>query len=189
MSAKIKINMNNSYKLGLDEVEGLETAMRRAFEPIKKILANKIYWRDTFDVDTVAYKSCDGFIPHSHNCGGLQIHEIIPECERYEFDFLDFGEWNGEHSLDCKNHNECDCSLPVDGEFDAALRIWFKFEGLDDDDKLNFYLVVSGGNNDAPYFRTKYENTYFKAEFSCSSVNGLQRAASKHIKAIVDLIK
>ena len=186
------LNIKKEYpfsKVGMDEIVGLEDAMRKVFKPIETTLLDKMYWcRGDEDgiVHKAEYKSRDGFIPHSHNCGGLKIVQVVPKCEEYEFGFLEFGEWDGEHY--CEDTDNCECHYDCDGEYDALLDIWFKFEGLDEETgELKFYLVLSGGNNDAPYFRN--QPTLFEAEFTCKSIAGLNRAASKHIKALLKLIK
>jgi len=189
-NTQIKINMGNSYKLGLDEVVGLEAAMREVAKPILDALREHMYWNRDVNWDKAEYKSRDGFIPYKSNCGGLEIIEVIPECERCDFDYLEFGEWDGEHHCDGTDTDNCECAYAVDGEYDAKLRIWFKFEGFDEDTgSLNFYLYLGGGNGDAPYFRTKYESTVFEREFSCKSVAGLKRAASKHVADLAKIIQ
>jgi hypothetical protein len=180
---------HNSYKIGIDEIVGLSSAMREVFKPIQSALKEKMYWSDV-EVLPTEYKSRDGFIPYSHNCGGIEISEIIPECESYDFQFLEFGEWDGTHYCDGKDTENCDCPFSQDGEYDALLRILFKFEGIDEETKkLKFYLNVCGGNNDAPYYRLKYLPDIFEAEFTASSVAGIKRAASKHVQKILKLIE
>ena len=177
--SRIEILPNNSYKIGVDEIEGLKAEMNKVFEPIVALLNDKIYWRNGDIVTEAEYKWRDGFIPHSDNCGGIQIRQVIPRCEEQEFSFLEFGE------TDCAG-NECDpdcCSCDDDGQLDSFLRVWFKFEGIQEDGSLKFYLYMGGGNQDAPYFRT--EPTIFEAEFSCKSVAGLKRASSNYIKLLL----
>lgn len=188
MSIKIVNRKYDFEKVGVNEIQGLKNEMMKLMKPIQKQLKESIYWSGV-DLEESEYKSRDGFIPHSGNCGGIEISEIIPECEKYDFGFLEFGEWDGTH-WDCKDRDACDCSYLNDGELDAKLRIWFKFEGYDSETgELKFWLYMGGGNGDAPYFRTKYENDIFEASFSCKSVKGLNRAASKHIKKLVKMIK
>jgi hypothetical protein len=189
MRQLIQIDQGNSYKIGLDEVVGLKTAMLKLFKSIEKAIKQHVYWNEGSLIDEAEYKSRDGFIPHSHNCGGLQIWTVIPKCEEYNFGYLEFGEWDGEHYSDCTEPDTCDCGTDSDGEYDASLRIWFKFEGYDKETRdLNFWLYLGGGNNDAPYFRTAHETTIFEASFSCKSIKGLERAASKHVKALLKII-
>lgn len=180
--------MGNSYKLGMQEIIGLEFAMREVFKPVQELIAESAYWTDSDSlVDTVEYKSRDGFIANKHNCGGLQIRIVVPKCEEYDWSFLNFGECD-----DCKpgdngqcGYNGQECLSESEGHLDAALRIWFKFEGIEGDE-LKFMLYVGGGNGDAPYFRSHAETDIFEAEFTCKSVAGLKRAASKHIKALLE---
>lgn len=169
----IKINKGDSYKVGMNEVIGLEAAMRETIKPVLDTIKNRLYWNESLDFEPVEYKSRDGFIPHSHNLGGLQLWTVIPKCEEYNFSFLTFGDYDSDYDYDGDSDH-----------LDAGLRIWFKLDSVDND-TLNFYLVMAGGNGDAPYFRTKYEETYFEAEFSCKSVNGVKKAANKHIKALI----
>ncbi len=176
---------HKSYKTGMHEIQGLEASMREALKPILKTLQDKIYWTKP-EFEPAEYKGRDGFIPHSHNLGGLQFHGVVPKCEEYDFGFLDFG----DHDEDCEVHKgeECSCG-ESDGHLDAGLRIWLKFEGVDDESgDLKFYLVLAGGNGDAPYFHTKGEDTYFEVEFTSKSVASVPKAASKHIKALNKLI-
>lgn len=180
---KIKIVDTGSYKIGLNEVEGLKEALFETIKPVQDALKNKIYWNDC-SFEESEYKSRDGFIAHSHNHGGLELTVIIPKCEESYFGFLEFGECD-----DTECDHESGCGYEDEGHLDAKLRIWLKFEGLDDSGKLNFYIVLSGGNGDAPYFREKYSETIFEAEFSASSVQGVKRAASKHIKALLKTVR
>lgn len=185
----VKINKGNSYKVGIDEIVGLKKEMTKLIKPIQDAVHDKAYWARETTFESSEYKSRDGFIPHSHNCGGLDLTIIVPKCEEYDFGFLEFGEWDGTHYCDEKDKANCECPYDQDGEYDAKLRIWFKFEGYDQDTgELEFYLYMGGGNGDAPYFRTKYEQDIFEASFTCKSINGLKRAASKHIKALLKVI-
>lgn len=187
----------HSYKIGLDEVVGLETAMREALKPLSDLIQDKAYWTDSKHlVETAEYKSRDGFIPHSHNCGGLMISLVVPKCESYSWGFLEFGECDGcdETGTECTGDDEKfpdhggECGSDSEGHLDAALRIFFKFEGLTDG-VLSFYLNISGGNGDAPYFRSKHLADIFEAEFECKSVEGIKRAAARHIKAAIKAVQ
>lgn len=187
----IKIKKQYEFsKVGIDEVVGLKDAMLKLIKPIESAIQEKAYWlKDNSIIENSEYKSRDGFIAHSHNCGGLEINEIIPEFEQDKFPFLEYGEWDGTH-YDCEDPTDCECMYAQDGEYDAKLRIWFKFEGYNPEtNELNFYLYLGGGNGDAPYFRTKYEQTVFETEFSCKSIKGLNKASAKHIKKLLKIIK
>lgn len=191
LNENIKIEMNGSYKLGMNEVVGLKGAMATVFKPVQDVLKEKVYW-DNCELDEVEYKGRDGFIPHSHNRGGLMIGIHVPKCESYEFDFLEFGEcedcdYSKEDGL-CGYKGQ-ECASESEGHLDAYLRIWFKFEGIDDEGNLQFYINACGGNGDAPYFRVEHLTDLFEASFTCKSLAGLKRAASKHIKALVKLIE
>lgn len=184
--------INKKYpfsKVGIDEIQGLKQAMKVLMKPIQDILKQNIYWHEV-ELTEAEYNSRDGFIPHSDNCGGIQIREHIPQCEQYEFDYLEFGQWDGEHYCGDDKSNSCNCMYDDDGGYDAYLSIWFKFEGYDTTTKeLSFYLVMSGGNNDAPYFREQYLPTLFEASFTCKSVFELKRIATKHINKLIKVIK
>ena len=188
MNALIKLVPNhNSYKIGINEIIGLRDAMQKLVKPIQDLIQNKAYWTNAI-FEPSEYKSRDGFIPYSHNCGGLDLTLIVPNCESHGFGFLQFGECD-----ECTSEKQCgykgtECGYESEGHLDAKLRIWFKFEGVEDG-KLAFYLYCGGGNDDAPYYRTKHEITVFEASFECNSVSGLNRAASKHIKALMKVLK
>jgi hypothetical protein len=181
----IQLIDTGSYKTGMFEVEGLNEALFELVQPLNTALKSKMYWQDDEQLfSPVEYECRDGFIPHSDNCGGLQFHGTIPECEKYDFDFISFG----EHDNDCKiGENECSCGTD-ESLLDAALRIWIKFEGIQDDGTLHFYLVCAGGNGDAPYFRTRSEETYFEASFSTKSVDDVVRVGSTHVSKLLKLI-
>lgn len=189
MKNAVKI-IGHSYKTGVDEIEGLKEAMRDAFRPIVEELNSTFYW-GMRPVRWVEYKSRDGFIPYKHNCGGIELFEVLPKCEEYSFPFVEFGECDecgdaerypdGDHLCGDKGSY---CSAEGDGHLDAGFRIWFKFEGYNEDTGvLSFYLFAEGGNNDAPYFRKM--PTLFEASFECKSVKGLKRAATPHVRALV----
>ena len=179
---KLNETAESSYKIGVDEIEGLKNAMRELMQPVRAALKNNIYWSDV-ELNEAPYKSYDGFIPHAHNCGGVEIFEVIPECESDDFGYLEFGE------RDCETYEcpEDECLCDQDGGLDAALKIFFKFEGLDSDGVGSFYLVLHGGNNDAPYFRQS--NDVMECEFEASNINELNKNASKHIEKMIKLIK
>lgn len=164
-------------KVGLDEVKGLENAMRSALKPIQKHLEEKMYWARPLELSKSEYKGRDGFIPYSSNCGGLEISEHLPKCESYNFPFIDFGECWEPESGDMENH-ECD------EHCDAHMRIWFKFEGIEAG-KMKFYLYLGGGNEDAPYFRTKYEPTIFETEFSARNLTELKTKGKAAVKTLL----
>lgn len=182
-SLKIKAN---SYKIGLDEVEGLKDAMNRALHPIVDSLQDRVYWSSVAPIEA-EYKSRDGFLAHSHNCGGLIIQEIIPECESRLFSFLEFGEWDGTHYCSNPDIGDCECCLAQDNEYDASLCIWFKFEGFNNG-MMQFYLVVSGGHNDAPYYREQYMPTLFESSFEAKTIKEFERKAKSHINKLLKFI-
>jgi hypothetical protein len=180
---KLTANAHESYKIGVDEIEGLKAAMIEVMKPVQASIKRRTYWSDV-ELEEAEYKSRDGFIPHSHNCGGIQLDEVIPKCEESNFDFLEFGECDDE---ECNHEQEC--GYESEGHLDAKLRIWLKFEGYDEETgELSFWLYCGGGNGDAPYFRTQYETDIFEASFTCKSVAGLKRAAAKHVNALLKVI-
>lgn len=183
MNLKIR---HDSYKIGVDEIEGLKDAMKQAIAPVLAEIKDRIYWDDCLDSKFTEYKSRDGFIPYNHNCGGIEITLIVPNCEVSSFKYLEYVECD-----DCEagDGNQCgykgmECGAEGDGHLDSKLRVWLKFEGLTDGE-MHFYLYCGGGNGDAPYFRTKYENTYFAAEFSAKSLAGFKLAAKRHVTKLL----
>ncbi len=190
-----ELKNHNSYKTGLNEYQGLNKALREVLKPVQTFIKDKIYWNDCTLEDS-EYKSRDGFIPYSHNFGGIQVHVVIPKCEQYEFGFLSFGECEdcgnaelypeGDHQC---GYNGTECASEVEGHLDASLRIWLKFEGIDQKTGNGmFYLVCAGGNGDAPYFRTKYEETYFEAEFTAKNIKDLKIKSKKHIQKLLKVL-
>lgn len=187
-SNAIKILNTDSYKIGINEIEGLKDAMTQVLKPIQDHIDSEVYW-GPYKFEESEYKSRDGFIPYSSNYGGLELTVYIPKCESYDFPYVEFGECdecNGE--TQCGYHGQ-ECASEGEGHLDAKLRIWLKFEGYNEETgELSFYLYVGGGNGDAPYFRSKYETDIFEAEFSAKSIKGISRAASKHVKALLKVI-
>jgi hypothetical protein len=177
-SIQLTESAHRSYKIGIDEIVGLKSAMTDVMKPIQALIKSKIYWSEV-ELEEAEYKSRSGFIPHSHNHGGIQITEIIPKCEEYEFGFLEFASTCGPDGSGC----ECD----DEGHLSAKLAVWLKFEGIDGDGNLSFYLILHGGNNDAPYFRDS--NDIFEAEFTCKSVSGLKRASAKHVRKLLEVMR
>lgn len=184
---KIKSPQFSFEKIGLDEVEGLEKAMLDALQPIVDRLKKDIYWRDELGFESTEYRSLDGFIPYSSNCGGMELCEVIPKCEESSFSFLEFGECD-----ECDGETQCgyegmECGGDSEGHNDAKLRVWLKFEGIENG-IMSFYLVLSGGNRDAPYFREKYSSTYFESEFQAGSIQAFKRIASKHVAELLKIM-
>lgn len=182
MKLQLTPDAHRSYKTGVDEIVGLKEAMEAAMLPVRNLLREKAYWDRELEFSALEYKSRDGFIPYSHNCGGVELGMHVPECEQYEWSFLEFGELTEEYLRDEEPWEN-------EGELDAYLRIILKFEGVAEDGTLQFYINASGGNNDAPYFRVSELPDLFEASFECKSVAGIQRAASKHIKALIKIVE
>lgn len=182
---QIKLVSNHGYKIGIDEVKGLKDVMIQVMKPVQALLLDKIYWGHGLELNEVEYKSRDGFIAHSHNCGGIELSLVIPECESSQFTYLEFGQWDGSH-YGCDDETQCECSFDTDGHYDAFLRIRLKFEGIEDD-KLKFYLFIEGGNEDAPYFRSV--PTLFETEFTATSVTDFKKVSKKYIKKALKFLK
>lgn len=175
-------------KIGVDEIEGLKSVLLKVMTPLTEHLKQSIYWND-LKPDWSEYKGRDGFIPHSDNHGGPELTIIIPKCESYEFGFLEFGECD-----ECAGETQCgyngqECSSESEGHCDAKLRFWLKFEGLNDQNEMEFWLYCGGGNGDAPYFRTKYESDIFETSFSAKTLKQVETRGVKAIKALIKVIK
>lgn len=179
----LKIN-NNSYKIGVDEIDGLKETMKLILSPVQEHLKKSVYWNDV-EFDEAEYKHRSGFIPYSSNCGGIMIDLIIPKCEEYNFSFLEFGDCEDCNETMCSDCGEY-CVSESDGHLDARLRVWFKFEGISNN-KLNFYLIMDGGNNDASYFRSN--PTIFETEFSCKDLEDLKVKSKKHINKLIKAMR
>jgi hypothetical protein len=171
-------------KVGINEVKGLKDVLKSLMAPVQTHIKNHIYWSDV-DLTESEYTSRDGFIPHSHNCGGIEISEVIPKCEQYEFGFLEFGECDPEYCECHKPDPNGECALDIDGHNDAKLRVWLKFEGINEQDEMEFYLYMGGGNGDAPYFRVNAEATIFEAQFTAKTLSELKRVGAKHINNLI----
>lgn len=192
---KIKQDENSKgLKVGLNEVVGLERAVRIVLKPVQEFLKKEIYWDDC-EFKQSEYRSRDGFIPYSDNCGGLELRVIIPKCHESDFQFLDFGDCEEcqelfkKHADDKNDPKMCgrkgeDCSYDSEGYLDAKLRVWLKFEGLSEG-VMSFYLVLSGGNNDAPYFRESRSALYFESEFKAKTLTEFKKKAKKHIAKLI----
>jgi hypothetical protein len=180
---KLKINDSNSYKIGVDEIEGLHEILVSLLKPIQDHIKESVYWSDV-EIESTEYKSRDGFIPYRENCGGVQIMQVIPKCEEYKFSFLDFGQCDECGDSQC-GYNGQECASESEGHLDAKLRIWLKFEGLQDG-TMHFYLYCGGGNGDAPYFRTKYEHDVFEAEFTAKTLAELRKIGKLKVKELLN---
>lgn len=171
----IKIKQGNSYKIGVDEIEGLGEAMDQALAPILAEVKHRIYWDTGLTVHPTEYKSRDGFSAYSENCGGREISLIVPNCEYSLFTYLEYVECDecGQSTKDGEplmcGYKGQECTSESEGHLDSKIRIWLKFEGIQDG-VMYFYLYYGGGNGDAPYFRTKSERTYFETEFKAKSL-------------------
>lgn len=185
MDTNLVINKKYSFeKTGIKEIQGLEAVMRKVMTPVLTEIKDRIYWNDDLALEDTEYKSRDGFIPYSHNCGGIEISLIIPKCESYEFDFLEYGECD-----ECNGETQCgyngqECAAESEGHLDAKLRVWFKFEGLENGE-MSFYLYLGGGNGDAPYFRTKHEATIFETQFTAKTLKQVETKGTAAVKKLL----
>lgn len=175
---KIKKNLYSFEKIGVDEIEGLKPLLKSLMKPLQEHLKQDIYW-DDLKLDESEYKGRDGFIPHSDNHGGIELTVIIPYCEQYDFGYLEFGEMDPEYDEE---------SQEADGHLDAKLRVWLKFEGIEEG-KMNFWLYAGGGNGDAPYFRTKYETDIFETSFTAKTLTELKTNGKKAIQKLIKKLK
>lgn len=193
MKVQLNADAERSYKVGIDEIQGLKAVCIDVMKPIQDVLNEQERWSGDgwFELSEAEYKSRDGFMAYSHNCGGITVSGIVPKCGESDFPFLEFGEYSErEPGMTDDEYDSARDSEESEGHLDAYLRIWLKFEGYDrETGELSFYLVMDGGNNDAPYFRTKHLPTLFEASFTCKSVGGIKRAASKHVKALLAIVQ
>lgn len=196
MSKHALVIDHSSYKVGVDEIAGLKAIMVKLMTPVKEVISEHVHWSDV-ELQEAEYKSRDGFIAYNSNCGGIQIVEVIPKCEESSFDYLGFGECDDcnelseealhENALQC-GYNGQECSGDSEGHLDAAIRIWLKFEGINSENEMEFYLVLSGGNEDAPYFRVKYLPTLFETSFKCKTLKQLEKIGAKEIAKLLKVI-
>lgn len=196
----MKLKIKDSYKIGIDEIEGLEVIMTELLGPVLRAIQDRVYWTDKLQIEPTEYGARDGFMPYSSNCGGVQIQCIVPQSEEYNFKFLEFGECDACQELlekkELDSHNEIaqcgydgqECSSYSEGHLDANLRVWLKFEGLTGG-LMKFYLYCGGGNGDAPYFRTRDEKTVFESDFSVKTLAELKRIGKKEVKKLLEVIK
>ena len=194
--ASINIVEGNSYKIGMDEVMGLENMLNQVVKPLQDILLKKVYWMNEVNFNKREYKSRDGFSAYSHNCGGIEFREVIPECEASSFNFLEFGEVDSDdidgYSSMSDEEKEIARDKEVDdsiGYFDSALLIGISFEGFNKKGQLQFYIYLSGGNGDAPYFRTKSLTDIFDASISAYTMVDAQKKLTLQINKILKIIK
>lgn len=177
------------YKYGLDEMPSLKSEMIRSLNPIKKILEDRIYWTDSINLKNVEYKGRDGFIPYKDNCGGIEIMQIIPMCELHKFNFIPRTECDYSFTgCQCENTCVCDKEHECDEHCDHKLRIWFKFEGLDNKGNGQFWLYCGGGNGDAPYFRVKHEEDIFEHSFKAKNVADFKIKAKKAVSKLLKVM-
>ncbi len=53
---------------------------------------------------------------------------------------------------------------------------------------MKFYINVSGGNNDAPYFRVNHMPDLFEAQFTCKTLKQIGMKSKPYVKRILKLI-
>jgi len=179
--------MKNNIKTGVDEIEGLSQSLNKLMAPLTQAIKDKIYWNDDLAPTPIEYKARDGFIPYSHNLGGLQLQTVIPHCEQYEFGFLDFGQCDECGDIQC-GYGGMECGAESEGHLDANLRIWIKFEGIQNDGSLQFYFMIGGGNGDAPYFRVQHEATIFEETLNVKSIEDLMRRGPAVVRKMLKVL-
>lgn len=191
--SKHEINIGGSYKVGVDEIVGLKAELRNAIKPLVAALKSEVYWMNEIPVESIEYKSRGGFIPHSHNHGGVEINLVIPKCEGYKFPALEFGECEGcnDDCTKCTRFDENssgECVSENEGHLDARLRIIILFEGINENDELEFYVNVCGGNGDAPYFRIQHLGDLYNGEFKASTVGDVVKKSKRCVNAAIKSI-
>jgi hypothetical protein len=188
---KVKINQGDSYKVGVDEVVGLERVMRHVLKPLLGALNDANSWSGDGWVkfDKAEYKSRDGFIPYAENCGGVLIDGVIPSCGISDFPGIEGNEF--EPSSPTLTDDEYQAELESaegEGHLDSHLRVFFKFEGFDDKGHMKFYLNAAY-SNEAPYFRHhKHSVDLFEVEFTASTLVELNAKAPKHVARCIKSI-
>ena len=184
------INQGNSYKIGLHEVVGLKAAMTRVMQPLLVALNDAESWCGDgwFKLSEAEYKSRDGFIPHTHNCGGLMIESVLPECGQSDFPSLNWPEYTpSEDGMTDDQQDEERQSYADNGYLDCHLRIWLKFEGFDNRGNMQFYLVASSCD-EAPYFRHRNAVNHFEASFTAATLSSFERKAAVQIRKLVKAV-
>ena len=175
---KIQDKLPAYTKIGINEVIGLKEAMKNALLPVQELLKESVYWNDSIELVESEYKSRDGFIPYLSNHGGIEISELIPKCEVYSFPIIPVTECEDDDI----EHHECN------EHCDHALRVWLKFEGLDNGIG-KFYLVCSGGNNDAPYFRNKHQPVLFETEFTADGLDTFKNRSKIAVNLLLNKMR
>jgi hypothetical protein len=191
----IQVKQGNSYKIGMNEVVGLRESMLKVMKPLQEALQQAQGWgspEDWFEMNDAEYTSRDGFIPHSHNCGGIQINQVIPECGSCDFPKLDFPEFEPDHDgMTDKELDQQRDSESGDGLLDAHLRVWLKLESVekltDGNCLMKFYLVASNCT-EAPYFRHRTARDLYECEFHAVTLKQFENTAAKKIKELIKAV-
>ena len=171
----------SSRKQYLDENDMLNLTVKKSLGPLQDYLKNRMYWNSECELTPVECRSRDGFIPYSDNCGGYELHAVIPYCEHGDDSVLDEYCFNAEGDL----LDDFDC----DGNYDKGLYIIFKYEGVNEKNEHVFYVNCSYGNGDAPYFRTKHLPTIFENEIKGKSISVIKNKLDKTIKVMIETLK
>lgn len=191
----IQIKQGNSYKVGMNEVIGLKEAMTAVMLPLQAALRDAQSWSsnaDWFEMNEAEYKSRDGFIPHGHNLGGIQINQVIPECGQSDFHNLDYPEYKPTSDDMTEEQQEIERQTEAgEGYLDCHLRIWLKLEAVDllSDGSyiMKFYLIASNCT-EAPYFRHKAARDLFECEFQTCSLEAFKRKATAAVKRCIKAV-
>lgn len=185
----IKINKRYDFeKVGLNEVEGLKAVLKNLVRPLQKSLGHPIYWDEAVSFAENEYNSRDGFRAHSHNCGGYELKILLPSCERYSFPFVAFEECE-DSECNCKlEDGDGSCPEEADGGLDSILRIWLKFEGINENGVMSFYFYMGGGNADVPYFRSGREATIFGESFQATDLKQVRKTGGRIVRKMLKVM-
>jgi len=175
-TAKYLFSSDKEY---LDQNVILNALVKESIKPLQVHLKDFMYWSDV-KFEDIECRSRDGFIPYSNNCGGYSFHSVIPYCEHGDDSVLDD---------DCYVDGELQDDFDCDGHYDKGLFIQFKYEGLDEKNNHVFYMNISYGNGDAPYFRNKYIPTIFEREIRDKTIFGIKKKLNTVVKAMIKTLK
>lgn len=180
-----------------ETVEGLDAVLRdwldsltEPFEPQSK------------SVDAFEFKRRDGFIPHRHNCGGLDMI-LITDVSSLIGSGYHFGlkieqwvddQWNQANEEIAKDEPELHAASNTDkgrdaffdrvyeycsGDYSAiAWRVRCMYEGN------GVLKIYAGYDKDAPYFRWSGE-VDFETEVRFKTLSGLKRQLDRLTKKVV----
>lgn len=186
---------------GIKETDNVETheGLR---ETIREFLENLShpFESQTYSVDEFEFKRRDGFIPHRHNCGGLDLLAITDVAglmgsgEHFGTKIESWTEKQWDDARDDLKKQADDAGEEVDtdseefydsvyeycsGDYSAIgwkVRVMYEGNGV--------LKVYAGFDKDAPYFREGLND--FEAEIKFRTISGLARklqALAKKVEA------